>query len=86
MNLNPQWMWWALGAVVVLLIIGLIAAGVRRARTSALREHFGKEYDRAMRETGTIPPIGMERWTESTPRARPAGFQSNMLTASNPAE
>jgi len=36
MNVNPQWIWWAVGAAVVLLIIGLIAAGARRARTSAL--------------------------------------------------
>ena len=47
-----QWIWWAVGAAVVLLVIGLIAAGARRARTRALRDHFGSEYDRTVRATG----------------------------------
>src|ERR1041385_7954551 len=43
MNINPQWIWIAAAAVAVMLIIGLIAAGVRRSRTAALRDHFGPE-------------------------------------------
>ena len=53
MNINPQWIWIAAAAVAVLLIIGLIAAGVRRSRTAALRDHFGREYDRTVEEAGS---------------------------------
>ena len=50
---NPQWIWLAVGVAAVLVIVGLIVAGSRRARTSALRDHFGKEYDRTVREAGS---------------------------------
>jgi hypothetical protein len=49
MPANPQWIWIALGAVAVLVVIGLIASSVRRSRTARLREHFGSEYDHAVR-------------------------------------
>lgn len=52
MNGNPQWIWIAIGAVVVLAIVALITAGVRRNRTAALRQHFGSEYDRAVETAG----------------------------------
>jgi len=53
MNINPQWIWIAAAAVAVLLIIGLIAAGVRRSRRAALRDHFGREYDRTVEVAGS---------------------------------
>ena len=40
-------------AVAALIIIALIAAGVRRSRTVALREHFGSEYQREVKQTGS---------------------------------
>jgi len=46
--MNPQLIWIALAAVAAFIIVGLIAAGVRRSRTEGLREHFGSEYDRAV--------------------------------------
>ena len=49
MPANPQWIWIALAAVAVLVVIGLIASSVRRHRTTQLREHFGSEYDHAVR-------------------------------------
>jgi hypothetical protein len=49
----PQWAWIAIAAVAVLVIIGLIAAAVRRSRTARLREHFGSEYDHAVRSAGS---------------------------------
>lgn len=53
MNALPQWAWIALVAVAVLVVIALIAAGVRRSRTARLREHFGSEYDHAVRTAGS---------------------------------
>jgi len=54
MNLpaNPQWIWIALGAAAVLVVIGLIASSVRRNRTARLREHYGTEYDHAVTRAG----------------------------------
>lgn len=53
MNVNPQWIWIAAAAVAVLVIIGLIAAGARRSRSAALRDHFGREYERTVEATGS---------------------------------
>ena len=50
---NPLWIWIALGAAIVLVVVLLIAAGARKARTENLREHFGSEYDRAVRAKGS---------------------------------
>lgn len=52
MNVNPQWIWIAVAAAAV-IVIALIAIGVRRKRSADLREHFGTEYDRAVRATGS---------------------------------
>jgi len=51
--MNPQWIWIAAAAAVVLLIVGLIAVGARRNRSAALRDHFGKEYDRTVESAGS---------------------------------
>lgn len=53
MNVNPQWIWIAAAVVAVLLIVALIAAGARRSRRAALREHFGSEYDRTVEAAGS---------------------------------
>lgn len=52
MNVNPQWVWIAILVIAALVIIGLIAAGVRRTRTARLREHFGPEYDKVVQRAG----------------------------------
>jgi len=52
MNINPQWLWIAVAVVAVLVAFVAISAGVRRARSVRLREHFGREYDRAVAATG----------------------------------
>ena len=52
MNVDPQWIWIAVAAVAV-IVIALIAISVRRKRTADLREHFGTEYDRAVRAKGS---------------------------------
>ena len=53
MPANPQWIWIALAAVAVLVVIGLVASSLRRHRTAQLREHYGAEYDRAVNHAGT---------------------------------
>lgn len=59
MNINPEWIWIAAaGAAVV--IIGLIAIGLRRKRSADLREHFGTEYDRAVRAKGSTAAAEQE--------------------------
>jgi hypothetical protein len=50
---SSQVIWIALVAIAVLVIIGLIAAGARRARTESLRDHFGSEYERALKHAGS---------------------------------
>ena len=49
---DPVWIWVALGVAAALLVVGLIARGARRSRTSALRDKFGGEYDHAVNEAG----------------------------------
>lgn len=53
MNLDTQTIWTIVIALAVIVIIGLIAAGVRRSRTQRLREHFGSEYDHAVESSGS---------------------------------
>lgn len=45
-------LWVGIIVIAVLIIIALIVAGVRRNRTAKLREHFGSEYDHAVRSAG----------------------------------
>ncbi len=51
--IDPLWIWIALGAVAVLIVVGLIVRGARRARSESLRSKFGSEYDHAMSEHGS---------------------------------
>jgi hypothetical protein len=51
--MNPQVWMFAIGLAVVVIIAIAFAIGSRRSKTQQLREHFGTEYDRAVRETGS---------------------------------
>jgi hypothetical protein len=53
MAIDPLWIWVALGAVAVLIVAGLFTRGARRARTSALRDQYGREYERTVATTGS---------------------------------
>ena len=46
------WMWITLAIVVVIIAIAVWAIVARTRRTEALREQFGREYDRALTEEG----------------------------------
>ncbi len=53
MAIDPMWIWIALGAVALLVVVGLIARGARRSRSESLREKFGREYDHVVHEHGS---------------------------------
>ena len=50
--IDPIWIWIGLVALALIVIVGLIARGSRRAHTDSLREKFGREYDHAVSEAG----------------------------------
>lgn len=50
--IDPIWIWIAVGAAALLIIIGLFARGARRSRTAQLRDKFGSEYDHAVKTKG----------------------------------
>lgn len=51
--IDPIWIWISLGALAVLLVVGLIARSVSRSRSMQLRDKYGREYDHAVREAGS---------------------------------
>ena len=51
--IDPMWIWIGLGAVALLIVVGLIARGARLSRSASLREKFGNEYDHAVHEHGS---------------------------------
>jgi hypothetical protein len=53
MAIDPLWIWIALGAVAVLVVVGLVSRGARRSRSASLREKFGNEYDHVVQERGS---------------------------------
>ena len=53
MVLNTQSIWIAAAVVAALVVILLVARGVRRSRTVALRDKYGREYDRTVEATGS---------------------------------
>jgi hypothetical protein len=53
MTIDPMWIWIALGAVAVLIVVGLVSRGARRSRSESLREKFGSEYDHVVHEHGS---------------------------------
>jgi hypothetical protein len=52
MAIDPVWIWIGLVALALIIIVGLIARGSRRARTESLRGKFGSEYDHAVGSVG----------------------------------
>lgn len=50
--IDPMWIWIALGVVALLIVVGMVARGARRARSESLREKFGSEYDHALSTHG----------------------------------
>lgn len=53
MPIDPLWIWIALGAVAVLIVVAVFARGARRARTAALRDQYGREYEHTVETTGS---------------------------------
>jgi hypothetical protein len=51
--MNPQILMFAIGLAVVVILAIAFALAARRSKTQQLREHFGSEYDRAVRTTGS---------------------------------
>ena len=53
MAIDPMWIWVAVGAIVLLAIVGLFTRGARRAKSESLRSKFGPEYSHAVQEAGS---------------------------------
>ena len=51
-NIDPLWIWIAVGVLALIIVASLVARGSRRARTAQLRDKFGAEYDHVVAETG----------------------------------
>jgi len=51
--IDPMWIWIALGAVALLVVVGLLSRGARKSRSESLRAKFGNEYDHAVSEHGS---------------------------------
>jgi len=52
-NIDPMWIWIAVGVLALIVVAGLIARGARRSRTQSLRDQFGNEYDHAVSQAGS---------------------------------
>jgi hypothetical protein len=50
--IEPMWIWIALGVLALLIVVGLVTRGARRARSESLRAKFGNEYDHAVSTHG----------------------------------
>ena len=53
MNIDPLWIWIALGVVAVLVVAMLFSRGARHSRSESLKQKFGGEYDHAVQEAGS---------------------------------
>ena len=51
-QIDPTWIWIALGVLAAIVVVALIARGARRSRTESLRQKFGNEYDHAVETAG----------------------------------
>ena len=51
-NIDPLWIWIAVGVLALLVVGALIARGSRQSRTAHLREKYGSEYDHVVQEKG----------------------------------
>jgi hypothetical protein len=52
-QIDPTWIWIALGVLALIIVAAMIARGARRSRTESLRQKFGNEYDHAVGEAGS---------------------------------
>lgn len=52
-NIDPVWIWVAIGVAALLIVMALFARGARRSRSAALRDKFGREYDHTVQEAGS---------------------------------
>ncbi|HEX7705259.1 MAG TPA: hypothetical protein VF701_02275 [Thermoanaerobaculia bacterium] len=53
MAIDPLWIWIAVGAVALIVVVALIARGARNSKSEQLRERFGNEYDHAVQNAGS---------------------------------
>jgi hypothetical protein len=53
--------YYVIGAILLILVIVAVFAIARRARTARLQRHFGLEYDRVARESGSQAAAESER-------------------------
>ena len=51
--MNPQVLMFLIGIAVVVAIGIVLWAVARRSKSEQLREHFGSEYDRTVKEAGS---------------------------------
>lgn len=51
-NIDPIWIWIAVGVLALIIVASLMARGARKARSAQLRDKFGAEYDHVVQETG----------------------------------
>lgn len=52
-QIDPTWIWIALGVLALIIVAAMIARSARRSRSEALRQKFGNEYDHAVGEAGS---------------------------------
>jgi hypothetical protein len=52
-NIDPMWIWIAVGVLALLVVAAMISRGARRSRSQSLREKFGSEYDHAVSQAGS---------------------------------
>jgi hypothetical protein len=52
-NIDPTWIWIAVGVLALLIVAGLISRRAKRSRSESLREKFGNEYDHAVQSAGS---------------------------------
>jgi FtsZ-interacting cell division protein ZipA len=46
------WVWIVIAAVAVIVVLGVVWSGMRTRRSRALRDTFGREYDRTVEQAG----------------------------------
>lgn len=51
-NIDPLWIWIAVGVLALIVVASLVARGARRSRSAQLRDQFGSEYDHVVEEKG----------------------------------
>jgi hypothetical protein len=51
-NIDPMWIWIAVGVLALIVVAALMARSARKARSAQLRDKFGAEYDHVVQEKG----------------------------------